>query len=222
MRPARFRLLCAVTGVLLTSCSAAPGDASDGPLVVRGSLDLRERIALPSEAIAVVELREGSEGRVVAESRQPLGDRQLPVPFEVADGRVTPAAPARTVRGAILVGGRPAWVSEAKPVSAGTATVDVGALMLARYQPLAFASTLKCGERSARFGIGKRDGRDVPQLDIGDRRFDLKQVVTASGARYEAIDDPRTGVRDKGNRATVVVEGEAWPECEVAPAGDGR
>lgn len=219
MRPARSSLLCAVTGVLLTSCSVAPGDAGDGPLLVRGSLDLRERIALPSDAIAVVELREGTEGRVLAESRQPLGDRQLPVPFEVADGRGTPAAPARTVRAAILVGGRPAWVSEPKAVAAGTATVDVGTLTLASHQPLAFDSALKCGERSARFGIGRRDGRDVPQLDIGDRRFDLKQVVTASGAGYEAIDDPRTMLWDKGNRATVAVEGESWPECEIAPAG---
>jgi heat shock protein HslJ len=81
--------------------------------------------------------------------------------------------------------------------------------------PLRFASELRCGSRLLQFGVGRRDGRDVPQLAVGARRIDLKQVVSASGARYEGIDVPRTSVWSKGTRATVVLDGETLPECEV-------
>lgn len=223
MRPTRLTLLCALTGALLLAACAVP-TRGEGPdhLTVRGSLVHRERIALPPEAIAVVELRDGTESRVIAESRQPLGGRQVPIPFELTVEQAALGASAPTVRGAIFVGGKPAWVSEPKAVAAASGHVDVGALMLARHQPLAFASLLTCGDRSARFGVGKRDGEDVPQLDVGGRRFDMRPVVSASGAKYEAIDDPRTFVWDKGRRATVVIEGETWPECEVAPESSGR
>ena len=81
--------------------------------------------------------------------------------------------------------------------------------------PLLFASELRCGERVLRFGIGRRDGRDVPQLAVGTRRIDLREIVAASGARYEAIDVAGTSVWSKGQRATVVLDGSALPECEV-------
>jgi heat shock protein HslJ/uncharacterized lipoprotein YbaY len=212
-------LTTALAGALLLAACAVPSGAPDDRLIVSGSLTYRERIALPPDAMAVTELREGSDGAVLAESRQPLGGRQVPIPFELTLPRQALGPGAHAVRGAIFVGGRPAWVSEPKFIAAGAATIDVGALLLARYEPLAFASDLRCGDRFARFGIGKRNGKDVPQLDAGGRRYDLKEVVSASGAKYEAIDDPRTTVWTKGDRATVVVAGETWPECTLEAAG---
>lgn len=110
-------------------------------------------------------------------------------------------------------------------------TADVPAPKPAASQPLLFASELRCGGRTLQFGIGRRAGRDLPQLAVGDRRIDLREVVSASGARYEAIDAPGTSVWSKGTRATVVLDGETLPECEVvrpvgaaasAPAPSGR
>lgn len=219
MRLAHLRFCCALAGALLLSSCAVPSGAADDRLTVRGSLTIRERIALPPEAMAVVELREGSDGPVLAESRQPLGGRQVPIPFEFTVQRSALAVGARAVRGAIFVGGQPAWVSEPKFIGAGAGPIDAGPLLLVRHQPLAFASTLRCGDRTARFGVGKREGKDVPQLAAGGRRHDLKEVISASGAKYEAIDDPRTSVWTKGDRATVVVAGEPWPECTMEPAG---
>lgn len=219
MRTPRLKLFGAFTGVLLLAACAVPPMSAEDSLTMRGSLTYRERIALPPDAMAVVELREGSDGPVLAESRQPLGGRQVPIPFELTVPRQSLAVGGHAVRGAIFVGGQSAWASETKFVAAGAGPVDVGPLLLTRHQPLAFASTLRCGDRSARFGIGKREGKDVPQLDAGGRRHDLKEVVSASGAKYEAIDDPRTTVWTKGDRATVVVAGEPWPECTLEPAG---
>jgi heat shock protein HslJ/membrane-bound inhibitor of C-type lysozyme len=171
--------------------------------------------------VAVVELRAGAgDGPVVAEWRRTLGGMQVPIRFEMPYGPAT-LDPAKhyALRAVIFTGGQPAWASDAKPVAAGTGNVEAGTLLLAPYQPLSFASTLTCGDRTATFGIGRRDGRDVPQLLVGDRRYDLREVVAASGARYEAIGDARTSVWNKGTRATVTVGGETWPECDVLRAG---
>jgi heat shock protein HslJ/membrane-bound inhibitor of C-type lysozyme len=99
-------------------------------------------------------------------------------------------------------------------------TTDAPAPTPAASRPLVFASELRCGGRTLQFGVGKREGRDVPQLAVGERRIDLREVVSASGARYEGIDDPRTSVWNKGRRATVVLDGETLPECTVEHMGD--
>jgi heat shock protein HslJ/uncharacterized lipoprotein YbaY len=228
---AAVALLCAAA--LLAGCESTPTYPQlepsrrgrvDGP-VIRGELTYRQRIALPPDSVAIVELRgNAGGGPVVAEWRRTIGGMQVPIRFEMV---YDPAklAPAETyaLRGAIVAGGQPAWASEPHrlALAAGAGDVNAGALQLAPYQSLAFASTVKCGDRTASFGIGRRDGRDVPQLVVGDRRFDLREVVSASGARYEAIGDPRTTVWNKGKRATVTVGGEVWPECDVLYAGAG-
>ena len=181
-------------------------------LVIKGAMAYRERIALPADASAVVELREGSgtEGRVVAEYRAALKGRQVPVPFELSVDRAKLAAGARhALRGAIQVAGRPAWTTELVAIDPSSSPIDVGELRLTRHQPLAFASTLRCGERSVSIGyLG-----DAMRMVAAGEIFDLRPVRSASGARYEAIGDPSTTFWSKGDRATVVVLGQSWPEC---------
>ncbi len=89
--------------------------------------------------------------------------------------------------------------------------VDTGgtAPPAARVQPFVFASTLVCGDRSVTVGqVG-----DTMRMQAGGETFDLRPVRSASGARYEAIGDPSTSLWSKGDRATVVVRGQPWPEC---------
>lgn len=188
-------------------------------LVIKGAMAYRERIALPPDASAVVELREGpgTGGRVVAEWRSALKGRQVPVAFELNVDRAKLVAGARhSLRGAIFVGGRPAWITEPVPIDPSSAAIDVGLLRLAGVQPLAFASTLVCGDRSVTFGhVGS-----TTRMEAGGETFDLRPVRSASGARYEALGDPSTSFWSKGDRATVVVRGQPWPECvpERAPS----
>lgn len=84
--------------------------------------------------------------------------------------------------------------------------------------PRLLPSELHCGSQTLHFGVGQRDGRDVPQLAVDSRRIDLREVVAASGARYEAIEVPGTTVGNKGARATVVLDGTTLPGGEVRPA----
>jgi len=220
-----FAALLATT--LLAACSTpaypelepTKRQPAQGP-AIRGELATRQRIALPADSLALVELRElGGQGSVVADWRRTLLGQQLPIRFElVYDPAQIDAAKNYGVRAAIIAGGQPLWASEATPVKPGGGSTEAGTLLLAPYQALAFASALDCGGRQAQFGIIRRDSLDIPQLVVGSRRYDLRQVPAASGARYEAIGDPRTTVWNKGERTTVTVGGEVWPECETRKA----
>jgi membrane-bound inhibitor of C-type lysozyme len=48
--------------------------------------------------------------------------------------------------------------------------------------------------------------------------FELQRTRTASGARYDALEDPSgTFFWDKGELATVVVQGDTYPDCRRLP-----
>lgn len=200
---------------LLTGC--ASGGGLTDPLTIRGELSYRARISLPSESVAIVELARAQDGRVVAEQRQPLGGRQVPVPFELKPHpSVLEDGAVYTLRGAIAKDGRTAWVSDPVEVRARAGTVEVGTMTLKPYQPVAFTSPLVCGDRTASVGVARSGQREFLQLTVGSDRFELYETVTASGARYEAVNDPRTSVWFKGQRATLTVRGESYPECVVS------
>ncbi len=56
------------------------------------------------------------------------------------------------------------------------------------------------------------------QLNLGSETFSMRQVAAASGARYVAEGDATTTFWSKGERATLIVRGKAYPECTQAPA----
>jgi uncharacterized lipoprotein YbaY len=127
------------------------------PLVMMGSLTYRARIALPPQAVALVELREipgtatsgaataatpaTAAGRVVAEQRISLEGKQVPVPFSawVERGALSPAS-RYELRGGILVDGRPAWVSAPVRIDITTDRIDAGQLTMQPYQGEPFAT----------------------------------------------------------------------------------
>ena len=76
-------------------------------------------------------------------------------------------------------------------------------------RPLAFASTLACGERTAT--VGSAGNRWV--LVVDGRERVLQRAESPSGVRYVAVDDPSTSVWNLGDRARVMVDGQSWPEC---------
>ena len=193
------------------------GCAASGPVLIRGELASRERIALAAESVAIVELTRAEDGRVIAEQRLPLADRQVPVSFEL---QAQPAAfeggANYLVRGAIALRGRTRWLSDPVEVRAQPGPINVGTLILKPYEPVAFSSPLVCGDRRASVGIGRSGQREFLQLTVEGERFELYEAITASGSRYEAVNDARTYVWFKGQRATLTVRGETYPECVVA------
>ena len=200
----------------LSGCASGGPPAPDGVMLVRGELASRARIALPPDAIAIVELTRPQDGRVIAEQRIALDGRQVPIAFEL---RVQRAAlrddTGYALRGAVQARGQAMWLSDPVDVRLARGDVNAGALMLQPWEAVAFASRLDCGPRTARVGIVRRGGGDVTRLTIDGERYEMNSVVSASGARYEAAGDPTTQLWVKGDRATLTLRGEMLPECTV-------
>jgi len=206
-------MLLAVLAVLpgCAGVDGAPGSPGE-PLAIKGALSYRGRIALPADSHAIVALKDVSrpDGAVVAEQRIDLQGRQVPVPFDlVVDRAKLDAARRYAVRGAVFVGGRPAWASDPIMVDRTGGTVDLGTLTMTPVRAGAFATVFQCGDRQATIDFTPRAMR----LAVGDRTFELHQAPAASGARFEAAGDPSTSFWNKGRRATLVVQGETFPEC---------
>lgn len=233
--------LGSAAAIALAGCAApvAPvaAPAPMGMTRITGEISYLQRIALPPDAVAVVIARETRSGTLLAEDRQALNGRQVPVPFTLSVPRG--AAAAAEVRGSIEQQGRAMWISEPVVVRLEAESIDLGTLRLAQMAagstsgpstpPAAtFSAVLRCHARHAEVALVRQGGADVMQLTIGSgataaapgaQRFALRQVRTGSGARHEAIDDPTSWVWFRGDVANVSVRGEAWPECDVASPG---
>ena len=59
---------------------------------------------------------------------------------------------------------------------------------------------------------------DKATVRVGRETFSMTRVVSASGAKYEGESDPSTMFWSKGDRATLSVRGETYPECVRADA----
>jgi heat shock protein HslJ/uncharacterized lipoprotein YbaY len=227
----RARLATVLAALVVAGCAAVPATAptapnaptapaAQSPLTVRGTLSARPGVALPPRARAVVELREAdrTDGRVIAETERALDGAQPPIPFalRVDPARIEPGRPY-AVRGAVRIDGRVAWASDPRAVGTPWADLEVGALPLSPVRPLAFATTLACGDRVA--ALGALGNRWVLQVD--DRTIVLKDAPAASGARWVGADEPDVEVWNRGDRTRVTVDGQAWPECRTSTPGAG-
>lgn len=173
---------------------------------VTGELTYRERIALPDGAVASLELRDET-GRVVAARDFGTEGRQVPIPFDIKG----PADIPLVLRGAIQLGGEVRWVSDATPIASGSGPVAVPPLRMHQHMSMGFASTYRCGDRLVEIGFVN----DGARMRIGADYYDLHEAKTASGAKYEAEDDPGTFVWSKGPAVTVSLGGGALPECQI-------
>jgi heat shock protein HslJ/uncharacterized lipoprotein YbaY len=210
-----------VAAGILAGCAAPAGSIPkiEERLVIRGELFYPERIALPPASVAVVELRAADvrPAPLVAEERQPLGGRQVPIPFELS---VDPAALENGVRhvfrGAIVSTPGSLRVTQGVAIAVRAGVVELGALRLRPVEQTAFGTPYRCGDATVIFGVLGAHERMV----VGGQTFDLKPVVSASGARYEALDGTDTRFWGKGDRATVTVRGAELPECRAITAPD--
>jgi heat shock protein HslJ/uncharacterized lipoprotein YbaY len=180
-------------------------------LPITGALAYRERIALPPDSVAVVELREAAASAPLAVQRTVLAGKQVPIPFALAVRRADLiAGKTYSVRGSIERGGEVAWLSAAMPVDPQQAAVDLGMLtLLAVRGESPQVVSWRCGDQliqTEQFG-------DKLRLQLGASQFNLLQAETASGARYVTVDDPTTLFWSKGDRAHLTIRGQAYSEC---------
>ncbi len=216
-----FAMLIMAIGFMstLTVCAVGAQDGSDPisreplqMLSLKRDLSYRARIALPPESVAVVELRDVSSTNqpVVKEQRIPLQGKQVPIPFElIVERTALKMSNQYRVRGGILLAGKPTWATETVSIDPAAVAIDLGTLNMTPVKAEAFTTTFRCGNQNA--SIGYMD--NAMQLTVGEETFEMQPVKAGSGAKYEATGDSTTTFWSKGNRATLVVRGQAYPEC---------
>lgn len=74
-----------------------------------------------------------------------------------------------------------------------------------------------CGQARVRITFNS-PAADTLQMHVGEEIFNLTQVVSASGARYEAKDESSTIFWNKGNSALITVLGHELEECRLVEA----
>ncbi len=182
---------------LLAALAAAPALAE--PVTVTAEVTYRERIALPSDALVVTELRDGA-GRLVAHQAVPAGGAQVPLPvrIEAPDGSA-----GLTLRAAIFGPGAP-WLTEATVVPDGGAG-DAGLLMARRSAMIGPAHAWRCDETVYWLGWTDTGAR----LRKGGSWIELAAERSASGVKATAPDDPGTFAWSKGRQMTISWQGAA-------------
>lgn len=169
-----------------------------------GELVLRERIALPDSARAMIVVHDAAGDR--SETLFPLDGRQPPVAFSVgvSEGSVL-------VQGAIHLPDGPTYVTAPVHQGAGTESATLGEMRLFPYPRMGFASWLSCGPNLV--SVGFLD--DSAVLFHNGQSVSLPPVPAASGSRFE--DGQGHALHSKGDRVSVIWHGESWPECSAFP-----
>lgn len=188
-------------------------------LTLRGNLTYLARVALMPDSRAIVALQEAGAAvgaASIAETRIEPNGRQVPIFFELTVPRSKLADGKNyELQGVIWSEGRPRWVSDRALVTPASGVIDVGALIMTAYQGGgAFATTFRCGDREAVIDYTEKG----LQLKAGGETFDMRPVVAASGAKYEAEGDSTTIFWSKGSNAFVTVRGTRYPDCRQAGA----
>lgn len=177
---------------------------------VEGTLSYLQRIALPDDALVVIEWRD-ADGALLDEARFKPDGRQVPLPFSLE----LPDDAAASLRAAIFVAGRTEWLSDVAGIEAGATPLDLGDLRLMPFQPMGFSSTVQCGDLRVQVGyLG-----DDAVLELTDQsRVVLSPVVSASGAKYAAKDDPETWFWSKGSEPVMLsIAGQEFTDCRLVP-----
>ncbi len=92
-----------------------------------------------------------------------------------------------------------------------TALATLSACAGGAHDATAQVASWRCGDQVVTLDTAG----DTLHLSIGAIRHVMGPVVAASGAKYAAVADSATTLWTKGDRATLVVGGLAYPECST-------
>ena len=235
--PAQLPAPAAALAAPPASLAAGAAPAAAGAPALQPTSQLLEiqgalaAVAAPPGATAVVELRDVArpDGAVVAESRLPLAGPGQPTPFVLQVPRSQlQAGGSYAVQGAVMQGARGSWITRPVPLDVHQpGPLALGTLALEPFQPLAFASAMRCGRLPLKLGF-----LDQHMLLVlpGGKLLELAEVASessdADSSRFVALDDPATWVDLQGERMVLTLRGRRLPDCvpaaERLPAAPGR
>jgi uncharacterized lipoprotein YbaY len=139
-----------VAAAILAGCAipVRTDPAVEDRVAIRGEMFSPDRIALPPNSEAVVELREtdAAPAPLVAEQRRQLDGRQLQIPFELSvDSSALKSRTRYVFRGAIVSTPGPVRATEPVEIKARAGVVELGSLRLRPVEQIAFGTPYLCG-----------------------------------------------------------------------------
>lgn len=183
-------------GVAMVAALSVSSSAAE-TLTLTGALSCRARIALPPRAVAVVEVRAGTEawGTLVDEQRTDLQSRQVPVPFTLAiDREKLHAGQSYLLRGFVMAAGRILWATDAVRIDPASPKLAVGTLLMTSSAPA--AGSLSAGGNEP--GWNADIGTTLTLLaDYGQLRVSIPTPTPEpvdGGRRYSGTADGHTVV----------------------------
>lgn len=196
--PATFAVLAVLATLAGTPLSA------QAMREITGSLTYPQRIALPEDARVTLRVTD-TGGAEVMRDDFPTNGRQVPIAF--AFGAPTGGL---TLEAGIAIDGAPGWQAAPVAIPAGEAALSLGPIEM---RPLPATHVWTCGDQVLRVQFSG----EMAALETGAGRVELRQTIAASGARYEAPDDPGTWIWNKGNDLTASLNGRALAPCVPSP-----
>jgi len=205
----------ACISVALAGCHWPRTAAGTDPLIVQGTLSYPERIALPPDSVASVQLHrfDAAGTERVAELEIPLQGRQVPVPFRLETALAGGAAAVYELRGSVTLAGRVFRVTRPVMIDPAAGRAELGMLRLLPADEVAFGTHFLCGPVDLLFGAEAGDARMV----VDGRVIDMAPIPATSGALYVALGDETTRFHRKDDVAQVEIEGQPLPACRQAP-----
>lgn len=197
---------------IAAAAGCAGGSSSAGAVTVRGELGYRERIALPPEAVASVEVRafDADGERVVGSFRESLAGRQVPIPFALDAVRSSrhPAA-VYELRASVADSDRVLRASAPLLLDLRSSVAETGSIELRAWHRQDLGVAFACGDETLLVEFGDTGAR----LVAAGRGYELEPVPAASGARYQAMSDETTSFHEKTDEAIAIVAGRRLAPC---------
>ena len=209
------RIAMLALGLLaLAGCQATGDTMPTESLRVQGALTYPERIALPPDSVATVELRrfDAMGEHVEAALDIPLQGRQVPIPFQVEASVAPGAAAVYELRGSVTLGETAFRITRPLLLDPSAGVLDLGMLRLLPVDEVAFGTHFLCGAEDLLFGATGETGRMV----LNGQVFDMVRAPAASGVLYRARGQETTFFHGKGKEALVEIEGRRLPTCREA------
>lgn len=208
----QFTSLALTSVAALTALSGcANPNAPSEQHQLTGSLSYLSRIALAPQSVAEVTIRDTSvaDGKIIAQQQINLDDQTLPIPFTLELNNHKLDTGTYSLNALIKEQEQVSWRTAPIGVSGELSDTALGNIELQQVTESEFNSLMQCGEQRIHLAFSDEQA----ELRINDQTLNLEQVVSASGARYQAAGDPSTELWNKGDKAQLKVEGKAYPEC---------
>ncbi len=188
-------------------------------LTISGKISYRERIALPKHSKLIIKLENitsaQKNGEVVAEKTISLGNRQVPIDFQMqvfkdqlnADENYALRASIQNKEGELI------WTTdELNLIPTDTHEVSLGVLNLISFQPPEHQNShtvmFQCGEQQITTVIEN----ESMQLKMNDDLYMLFQVPSASGSKYQSK-DKLVNFWNKGHQGILTIADMSWSHC---------